>query len=156
MFAVTPDRRRVCMTLEDGAVADMWLVDAANPSILPRGVAAGSAELFSNSVRGDLSPVELAYVATHGAALEAWSNGGRHGAIPPFRWPAPAATPMLPTGAVKDGNVLVPVGKLSVGDPVELATVTHVKLGKFLLFEVGGEIVIVVGEDLMISDLNIT
>ena len=37
-YSVTPDRRRVNMTLGDGAVQDMWLVDPANVDRLPTGV----------------------------------------------------------------------------------------------------------------------
>ena len=70
-FAVTPDRRRVLMTLGDGAVQDLWLVDQDRLDRLPAGVAAADVVRAGNSVVGEFSTVEMAYFDSHGIALEA-------------------------------------------------------------------------------------
>ena len=136
-FAVTPDRRRVLMTLGDGAVREMWLVDIGNVDRLPAGLTAAEARRPANSAAGQFLAGEEAYFNTHGLALEAWHAGGRAGPAPAFAPPPPGAPPPLPPpGAppVTEAFVLVPVGALAVGDVMDLRTTPHhVLLGRVII-----------------------
>ena len=51
-YGVTPERKRVFMTLGDGAVKDIWLVDEMNVDRLPAGISAASAVRVKKSPLG--------------------------------------------------------------------------------------------------------
>ena len=145
-FAVTPSRARVAMTLTDGAVRDMWLVQPAHPDRLPRGVNARDVSSFENSPAGPLQPHELAYFLTHGRELEAWHAAGGTGVPPPFTMPGPPGTgpslPLVPRPAANAApacNVIVPVADLQSGAPLSLERLPHQVFNTLVLFQYKGE-----------------
>ena len=75
---VTPERKRVFMTLGDGAVKDIWLVDGMNVDRLPAGISAASAVRVKRSPLGEFTALELAYFDTHGRF---WSVGTPKGRL---------------------------------------------------------------------------
>ena len=119
-YAVASARARVVMPLGGGAFREMWLVDPVNICRLYTGVPAARAVRFRNSAGGELTTEEPAYLDTHGAALEAWFDGGRVGVLPPVALPRAGLAPApAPHPAPTEASALVPVATLKVGDPID-------------------------------------
>ena len=74
-YGVTPDRKRVFMTLGDGAVKDIWLVDEMNADRLPAGVIPASA------VRVKTSPLGEFTARTSTLTGGFWSDGILEGSL---------------------------------------------------------------------------